>query len=163
MNKKFGSILCAALLVGCEISPKFGVAKKKHDETAAFDRFVFDDRLSFADSVHTHVEVPEMNFGVSSIDASGLFGTKTVEGTLDILPGNHTALFSALFLRYENFKHGAQQSIRLDGIEGVAACLAKLRLPVAVIIKVIRQIREGKSVSIPNILMPVQDLEPYGY
>jgi len=134
----------------------------------AFDRYAFDDRISSADSAHTHVELPETNVEASSINASGSFDSKVVEGSLDILPVNHTASLSAseyrfLFLRYENFRRGGQQSSQVGGIDGVANGLAKLQLSVEVITKVIEQLLEKNSVSIPNVMMPVQYLTAYGY
>jgi hypothetical protein len=168
MNQKVGSILCAALLLGCETSPKVEAMKRRYGGVPVFNSFVFDDRFSFTDSVHTHVDLPETSTRSRSIGISGAFGSETVEGSLDVLLANHSEILSApeyrlLFLRYEEFKRGAQQSSQMRGIESVAIYLAELRLPVGVIIKIIGHLLEKQSVSIPNILMPVQHLEAYGY
>ena len=168
MNKRIGSVLCAALLVGCETLPKVEAAEHRHGLVLAFDKFAFDDRISSADSAHTHVELPQMNIEASSINASGSFDSKVVEGSLDILPVNHAASLSApeyrfLFLKYENFRCGGQQSSEVGRIDGVAIGLAKLRLSVEVITKVIGQLLKKNSVSIPNVMMPVQYLTAYGY
>jgi hypothetical protein len=168
MKKQFGSILCAVWLVGCETAPRVEALKRRNGGVSAFNRFVFNDRFSFTDSVHTHIEIPETNIGTGSTTIAGSFGNETVEGSLDILGATHTnpspiPEYQLLFLRYEKFKHGGQQSSRVGGIENVVTNLAKLRLPVEVIMKVVGQLLEKQSVSIPNILMPVENLAAYGY
>jgi hypothetical protein len=168
MNKTVGPVLCAALLVVCETSPRVEGVKHRHGWLLAFNSFAFDDRFSSADLAHTHVELPKMNIEASSIKASGSFDSKVAEVSLDILPVNRIASSSVpeyrfLILPYENFRHGAQQSSQVGGIDGVATGLAKLRFSVEDITKVIGQLLERNSVSIPNVMMPVEYLAAYGY
>jgi len=98
--------------------------------------------------------------GGSSAEAS-------VEGTLDIRWENYrdarsTARYRLLFLRYKNFRGGAQQPKKIYGEETLVNYLGEIGFSSDSVNQLTGQLRESGSVSIPNIIMPEHYLSDYG-
>ena len=91
----------------------------------------------------------------------------TVEGSLDIRCTNWTdekatPRYNIFFLRYGNFKNGAQKPNPIVGTGGLEHYLIELGFTAENTKNWIKQIREMHSVSIPNVMMPKQRLAAYG-
>lgn len=82
-----------------------------------------------------------------------------VEGSLDILWANHTdrhatPQYVLHFLRYRDFKDGAQPSKLIAGTGALTAYLRDLNLSDAKIKLILNYVDAEKSFDIPNLLMP---------
>lgn len=134
--------------------PKIGssLAFKTTRDTAEFVRaseaegFVFEGKEFLADS--------------SSVEES-------VEGSLDIRWENYgdfrsTARYLLLFLRYKNFRSGAQQPKKIYGEAALLKYLGEIGFSASRTEELAAQLRESGSVSIPNVIMPAHHLQDYG-
>jgi hypothetical protein len=91
----------------------------------------------------------------------------TVEGSLDIRwtnsdDGTATPLYNLFFLRYENFKNGAQQPYAIVGISALEGYLAELGFAEDNLKDWIKQAHADNYVSIPNVMLPERHLVDYG-
>jgi hypothetical protein len=92
----------------------------------------------------------------------------TVEGSLDIHWMNCTSptaapRYNLFFLRYADFKGGAQQPNSILGAAALEGYLVELGFAVENARSWIKQIHTtGDTVSIPNVMMPRQHLADYG-
>jgi hypothetical protein len=91
---------------------------------------------------------------------------QTIEGSLDILWENYgdpaaTPKYALLFARYKNFKNGAQRPKAIVGDSGLEAYLTKIHFTVHDARERIRKVKERKSVSVKNTIMPAQFLSDY--
>lgn len=92
----------------------------------------------------------------------------TVEGSLDIhwMNGQSptaTPQYHVFFLRYANFKSGAHQPNVIIGASALKSYLVEIGFVVENAKKWVEQIHAtGKTVSIPNVMMPQAHLADYG-
>lgn len=92
---------------------------------------------------------------------------RRVEGRLDIAWVNcnapqSTPRYDLIFMRYANFKSGAQKPNSIVGTDALETYLIKVGFDAGDARDWIRKINENNIVSIPNILMPEQHLADYG-
>jgi len=89
-----------------------------------------------------------------------------MEGTLVIFWQNRldrtaTPKYNLFFLRYRNFKSGAQRPKPIVGDDGLESYLMEIVNPECVK-SCMQRIRAGKSVCIDNVMMPEKYLPAYG-
>jgi hypothetical protein len=90
-----------------------------------------------------------------------------VEGSLDIRWANSTdptatPRYHLFFLRYANFKSGAQQPTPIVGAAALENCLVKLGFTAEDASNWVRHVHEKNSVSIRNVMMPGERIPEYG-
>ena len=91
---------------------------------------------------------------------------ETIEGSLDIRWENYgeprtTSKYALLFARYRNFRNGAQKPKLIVGDDALEAYLIKIHFTPQNARERIKQVKEKKSVSIKNTMMPTQFLADY--
>jgi hypothetical protein len=88
---------------------------------------------------------------------------RAIEGSLDIKPlsfaaGGAGLSFHLLFLRYANFRNGAQQPKLIDGVDSLERYLVCLGFSDDDARAWVARASAERSVSIPNVIMPEPEL-----
>jgi hypothetical protein len=89
-----------------------------------------------------------------------------IEGSLDIIWENNappaaTPRYMVLFSRYQNFKSGAQPHKSIVGEEALADYLIAIGFKPADAKRWIREVSAKGTVSIPNVMMPEDQMAAY--
>jgi hypothetical protein len=89
----------------------------------------------------------------------------TVEGSLDIFWENNaqptaSPRYKLIFARYHRLEGGAMPSKSIVGAEALESYLTEIGFASKDAKRWIQQLREG-TVSIPNVMMPVNQMPPY--
>jgi hypothetical protein len=93
---------------------------------------------------------------------------ETIEGTLDIFwenseDGAAIPKYRLVFCRYVAFIGGAMQPNGLIGDESLSSHLLSLNFASEQVKVLTKQVKRERSVSIPNVMMPLHHLPQYGY
>jgi hypothetical protein len=93
---------------------------------------------------------------------------ETTEGTLDIFWENNedrtaSPTYRLVFCRYVRFQGGAIRPNRIVGDESLRSHLISLNFTKEQAKRMIEKVKAEKSVPIPNVTMPMEQLFQYGY
>jgi hypothetical protein len=160
MRKKVLTVIAGAALFGCEVA-------NSYDRPEAQSSFIgesFDDRrIRMMHSPHIHMETHTMTVHVEDSIATHVGST---EGSLDLFRENHlepgaVPEYKIHFLKYVNFRNGAQQAKRIVSALDLVAYVVEIGFAPENAMGVARQLDEKRSVSIANVMLPASYLCAY--
>ncbi len=164
MKRELIALVVGAALLGCEM---VYALDKPVAQFSWHDEYLDDQHLRFVDSPHIHREILTMTIESTSrvAGAGGVHGQK-VEGSLDIFWENYLKPTAAPsyrihFLKYVDPRNGAQQSNTIVGTANLVAYLSEIGFAQEDVSHWLKQVSDKKSLSIPNVMLPMQYLAAY--
>jgi hypothetical protein len=160
MSKKVLTVIAGAALFGCEVANSYD----RPEAPLSFIGESFDDRrIRMMDSPHIHMETQTMTIHVEDSIATHVGST---EGSLDLFRENYlepraVPEYKIHFLKYVNFRNGAQQAKRIVSSLGLVAYLIEIGFAPENAIDLAKQLNEKRSVSIANVMLPASHLDAY--